>query len=40
MPIGVIGERGDLTYDYEHLGAGAETLPRNWATARANFPPC
>ncbi|MDJ1156752.1 NADH-quinone oxidoreductase subunit NuoG [Chelatococcus sp. SYSU_G07232] len=25
-PIGLIGERVDLTYDYEHLGAGGETL--------------
>ena len=26
LPIGVIGERADLTYDYEYLGAGPETL--------------
>jgi NADH-quinone oxidoreductase subunit G len=26
FPIGVIGENVDLTYNYEHLGAGAETL--------------
>ncbi|MEX0409191.1 NADH-quinone oxidoreductase subunit NuoG [Aquibium sp. LZ166] len=26
FPIGVIGEVGDLRYDYEMLGAGAETL--------------
>jgi NADH-quinone oxidoreductase subunit G len=26
FPIGVIGERADLTYPYDHLGAGAETL--------------
>ena len=26
FPIGVIGERVDLTYDYEYLGAGPETL--------------
>ncbi|EIM75878.1 NADH dehydrogenase subunit G [Nitratireductor aquibiodomus RA22] len=26
FPIGVIGEMGDLRYDYEQLGAGAETL--------------
>jgi NADH-quinone oxidoreductase subunit G len=26
FPIGVIGESPDLTYNYEHLGAGAETL--------------
>jgi len=25
-PIGLIGERADLTYEYEYLGAGAETL--------------
>ncbi len=28
IPIGVIGERADLTYDYEYLGAGPETLAR------------
>ncbi|WOJ88462.1 NADH-quinone oxidoreductase subunit NuoG [Methylocapsa polymorpha] len=26
FPIGVIGERADLTYDYNYLGAGPETL--------------
>ncbi len=26
FPIGLIGEKADLTYDYEYLGAGAETL--------------
>jgi NADH-quinone oxidoreductase subunit G len=26
LPIGVIGEWADLTYDYEYLGAGPETL--------------
>ena len=26
LPVGVIGERVDLTYDYQYLGAGAETL--------------
>jgi NADH-quinone oxidoreductase subunit G len=26
LKVGVIGENPDLTYDYEHLGAGAETL--------------
>jgi NADH-quinone oxidoreductase subunit G len=26
FPIGLIGENVDLTYNYEHLGAGAETL--------------
>ncbi len=26
FPIGVIGERAQLTYDYTHLGAGPETL--------------
>jgi NADH-quinone oxidoreductase subunit G len=26
FPVGVIGERVDLTYSYEHLGAGPETL--------------
>ena len=26
FPIGVIGEHVDLTYPYEHLGAGPDTL--------------
>src|SRR5690606_26544936 len=26
LPVGVIGEVGDLRYDYEMLGAGPETL--------------
>ncbi len=26
IPIAVIGEQADLTYDYDHLGAGPETL--------------
>jgi NADH-quinone oxidoreductase subunit G len=26
LPIGVIGEHADLTYDYDYLGAGPETL--------------
>ena len=26
LPIGVIGDRADLTYDYHYLGAGGETL--------------
>ena len=26
LPVGVIGEIGDIRYDYEQLGAGAETL--------------
>jgi NADH-quinone oxidoreductase subunit G len=26
VPIGVIGEKADLTYNYEYLGAGPETL--------------
>src|ERR1051326_6976106 len=26
FPIGVVGERVDLTYSYDHLGAGPETL--------------
>jgi NADH-quinone oxidoreductase subunit G len=28
LPIGVIGEPADLTYAYEHLGAGPDTLAR------------
>lgn len=26
LPIAVIGEKADLTYDYQHLGAGSDTL--------------
>src|SRR5690606_26230504 len=26
LPVGVIGDVGDMRYDYEQLGAGAETL--------------
>src|SRR6195256_5795495 len=26
FPVGLIGERADLTYDYQYLGAGPETL--------------
>jgi NADH-quinone oxidoreductase subunit G len=26
LRIGVIGEQGDLTYEYDYLGAGAKTL--------------
>jgi NADH-quinone oxidoreductase subunit G len=26
LPIGVIGEKADLTYDYEHLGEGPDSL--------------
>src|SRR5262249_19553667 len=26
FPIGLIGEKADLTYQYDYLGAGAETL--------------
>ena len=26
FPIGVIGEKADLTYPYEYLGAGPDTL--------------
>ena len=26
LPIGVVGEQADLTYDYEYIGAGADTL--------------
>jgi len=36
FPIGVIGERADLTYSYEHLGAGPETL-RELAAGRHSF---
>src|SRR4029079_18377483 len=36
VPIGVIGERADLTYDYRHLGAGADTLSQ-LANGRIDF---
>ena len=26
FPVGVVGPRHDLTYEYDHLGAGPETL--------------
>ena len=26
FPIGLIGEQADLTYDYDYLGAGPDTL--------------
>jgi len=34
FPIGLIGEKADLTYDYDYLGAGAETLS---GLARSQF---
>ncbi|HWU18502.1 MAG TPA: NADH-quinone oxidoreductase subunit NuoG [Devosia sp.] len=44
LPIGVIGEAADLTYQYQHLGAGSDTLAdlvagsgefaQTWAKAR------
>jgi NADH-quinone oxidoreductase subunit G len=36
LPIGVIGERADLTYDYEYLGEGFETLS-DLAKGRGSF---
>jgi NADH-quinone oxidoreductase subunit G len=36
LPIGVIGEVGDLRYDYEMLGAGAESL-NELAAGRGKF---
>ncbi len=36
IPIGVIGDRADLTYDYRHLGAGADTLSQ-LANGRIDF---
>src|SRR3712207_2779242 len=36
LPIGVIGERADLTYDYDYLGAGPETLA-DVVTGRHSF---
>ena len=35
FPVGVIGERADLTYSYDYLGAGPETLA-DLAAFRAN----
>jgi len=34
LPVGLIGEKADLTYDYDYLGAGAETLS---GLARSQF---
>ena len=28
LPIGVIGEKADLTYTYDYLGAGPDSLAR------------
>jgi NADH-quinone oxidoreductase subunit G len=36
FPIGLIGERADLTYPYDYLGAGAETL-NDLAAGRHDF---
>jgi NADH-quinone oxidoreductase subunit G len=36
FPIGVVGDVGDTRYDYERLGAGAETL-KELATGRGKF---
>ncbi len=36
MKVGLIGERADLTYDYEYLGAGPDTL-RELAEGRHSF---
>ncbi|MCT8990648.1 NADH-quinone oxidoreductase subunit NuoG [Chelativorans sp. SCAU2101] len=36
FPIGVIGEAADLRYDYQHLGAGPETL-KQLADGRGDF---
>ena len=38
FPIGLIGERVDLTYPYEYLGAGPETLATRGRPATS--PPC
>src|SRR5690606_9455853 len=34
FPVGLIGEKAELTYDYEYLGAGADTLA---GLARSRF---
>ena len=36
FPIGVIGEAADLRYDYQHLGAGPETL-KQLADGKSDF---
>ena len=36
LKVGLIGENPDLTYDYEHLGAGTETLS-DLATGKHSF---
>jgi NADH-quinone oxidoreductase subunit G len=36
FPIGIVGDVGDTRYDYERLGAGAETL-KELATGRGKF---
>jgi len=36
FPVGIVGDVGDTRYDYERLGAGAETL-KELATGRGKF---
>src|SRR4029079_11368995 len=36
LRVGVVGERADLTYSYDYLGAGPETLA-NLTSAKADF---
>jgi len=36
FPVGIVGDVGDIRYDYERLGAGAETL-KELATGRGKF---
>ena len=39
FPIGLIGERADLTYPYDYLGAGPTAWPSS-RPARATSPRC
>ena len=38
LPVGVIGEPADLTYDTQMLGAGADTLAESSRPARTPSP--
>ena len=40
FPIGLIGERADLTYPYDYLGAGPQTLSDVAFQACMSSAPC
>ena len=40
LKIGVIGEKADLTYDYDYLGAGTDTLDRARRRQAFALPTC